>query len=219
MIYIGIDFSLNSPAMTVKTKDGNYHFISFYNDSGRDPKKPTPKAFQIHKELSESETIVALPYNRQVSSDEALIREREKLIDGKMIANKIIAVIKTYVGDSEVKIGLEGFSYGSTGNSFIDIVQYNTFLRSAIVEMFGADSLYVFPPSHVKKNAGKGNANKHFMANAFQSNVFNDDYLSSHKLWIWSKDKDFTEKIPKPIDDIVDSYFILQSILILGSTI
>jgi hypothetical protein len=218
MIYIGIDFSLNSPAMTVKTKDGNYHFISFYNDGGRDPKKPTPKAFQTHKELSESNTIIALPYNRQVSNKEALIREREKLTDGKMIALKIITMIQSYVGEGEVKIGLEGFSYGSTGNSFIDIVQYNTFLRSAIVESFGVDSLYVFPPSHVKKNAGKGNANKHFMANAFQSNVFNDDCLSSHKLWIWSKDKDFTEKIPKPLDDIYDSYFILYSILKLEST-
>jgi hypothetical protein len=218
MIYIGIDFSLNSPAMTVKTKDGNYHFISFYNDGGRDPKKPIPKAFQTHKELSESTTIIALPYNRQVSSKEALIREREKLTDGKMIALKIINVIQSYVGEDEVKIGLEGFSYGSTGNSFIDIVQYNTFLRSAIVESFGVDSLYVFPPSHVKKNAGKGNANKHFMANAFQSNVFNDDCLSSHKLWIWSKDKDFTEKIPKPLDDLYDSYFILYSILKLEST-
>lgn len=218
MIYIGIDFSLNSPAMTVKTEDGNYHFISFYNDGGRDPKKPTPKAFQIHKELSESGTIIALPYNRLVNNDQALLREREKLTDGKMIAKKIITTIESFVGDSEVKIGLEGFSYGSTGNSFIDIVQYNTFLRSAIVESFGVDSLYVFPPSHVKKNAGKGNANKHYMANAFQSNVFSDDFLSDHKLWIWSKDKDFTEKIPKPIDDIVDSYFILYSILKLEST-
>lgn len=218
MIYIGIDFSLNSPAMTVKTEDGNYHFISFYNDGGRDPKKPTPKAFQIHKELSESGTIIALPYNRQVGNDEALIREREKLTDGKMIAYKIITAIQSFVGDSDVKIGLEGFSYGSTGNSFIDIVQYNTFLRSVIVDNFGVDSLYVFPPSHIKKNAGKGNANKHYMANAFQSNVFNDDYLSSHKLWIWSKDKDFTEKIPKPLDDLYDSYFILYSILKLEST-
>lgn len=218
MIYIGIDFSLNSPAMTVKTEDGNYHFISFYNDGGRDPKKPTPKAFQIHKELSESGTIIALPYNRLVNNDQALLREREKLTDGKMIAKKIITTIESFVGDSEVKIGLEGFSYGSTGNSFIDIVQYNTFLRSAIVESFGVDSLYVFPPSHVKKNAGKGNANKHYMANAFQSNVFSDDFLSDHKLWIWSKDKDFTEKIPKPLDDLYDSYFILYSILKLEST-
>lgn len=218
MIYIGIDFSLNSPAMTVKTEDGNYHFISFYNDGGRDPKKPTPKAFQIHKELSESGTIIALPYNRLVNNDQALLREREKLTDGKMIAMKIITAIESFVGDSEVKIGLEGFSYGSTGNSFIDIVQYNTFLRSAIVESFGVDSLYVFPPSHVKKNAGKGNANKHYMANAFQSNVFSDDFLSGHKLWIWSKDKDFTEKIPKPLDDLYDSYFILYSILKLEST-
>jgi hypothetical protein len=213
MIYIGIDFSLNSPALTVKLEDESYHFISFYNDGGRDPKKPTPKAFQIHKELSESRTIIALPYNRQVGSDVNIIKERQKLVDGKMIANKIITTIESYVGDSEIKIGLEGFSYGSTGNSFIDIVQYNTFLRNAILEKFGVELLYVFPPSHVKKNAGKGNANKHYMANAFQNDVFDDKDLRLSKLWQWCSDKDYSEKIPKPLDDIIDSYFILQSIL------
>ena len=45
------------------------------------------------------------------------------------IAELIGNVLVTVAGTSNVKVGLEGFSYGSKGNSFIDMIQYNTFLR------------------------------------------------------------------------------------------
>ena len=67
-----------------------------------------------------------------------------------------------------------------------------------------------FQPSHVKKLAGKGNANKFFMINAFQEDVLNDKDLRNTELWNWINNKDYSKKIPKPIDDIVDSYFILN---------
>ena len=28
----------------------------------------------------------------------------------------------------------------------------------------------------------------------------------------WAKDKDFSEKIPKPVDDMIDSYFIMKTL-------
>jgi hypothetical protein len=115
-------------------------------------------------------------------------------------------------GTTDLKIALEGFSYGSTGNSFIDIVQYNTFLRSRLLNEFGADRIYIVQPSHVKKLAGKGNANKHFMAKAFQEDVLNDSQLRKTKLWNWCKEKDFSEKIPLPISDLIDSYFVLKTL-------
>lgn len=213
MNYIGIDFSLNSPAVCVKAHDGSYHFTSFFNFGDKDwTSKKIPKAFEIHKELETSNIINAIPYNRKIGSSEFFIREREKLIDGKFIANLIIEHLIFKYGKDDVKISLEGFSYGSTGNSFIDIVQYNTFLRSHILDTYGVNHVYIVQPSHVKKLAGKGNANKHFMAKSFQDNVLNDKELEKTKLWNWAKDRDFSEKIPKPIDDLIDSYFILKTI-------
>jgi hypothetical protein len=117
----------------------------------------------------------------------------------------------TFFGATNVHVSLEGFSYGSTGNSFIDIVQYNSFLRSALLEIYGSEKISIFQPSHVKKLAGKGNANKHFMIKAFQDDVLNDEDLRKTKLWKYVQGKDFSEKIPKPLDDLVDSYFILKS--------
>ena len=213
MIYIGIDFSLNSPAVCIQDHDGSYEFISFFNFGNRNwTGEKIPKAFQLHKDLVSNGAIQAIPYNRDLNSKEFVEREREKLIDGKNVANVIISEIIKKHKPTDVKIALEGFSYGSTGNSFIDIIQYNTFLRSSLLNVYGADKIYIMQPSHVKKLAGKGNANKHYMVNAFQSNILDDQSLEDTTLWNWLKDKDYSEKIPKPIDDLVDSYFILNAI-------
>lgn len=213
MIHIGIDFSLNSPAVCIKKHDSTYRFISFFNFGDRDwESKKIPKAFELHRDLSDNDTILAVPYNRQVGSKDFLESQREKLIDGKTMAELIVNHLVAFYGTSSVKIALEGFSYGSTGNSFIDIIQYNTFLRSLMLDTYSAKNIYIVQPSHVKKLAGKGNANKHFMAKAFQDNVLNDTELEKTKLWNWAKDKDFSEKIPKPVDDMIDSYFVMKTL-------
>jgi hypothetical protein len=210
---IGIDFSLNSPATCIRNSKGDYIFISFFNFGDRiwDDIKKMPKAFQVHQELIESETILGFPYYRDVKADSFLIREREKLEDCKSIANLIVNALVSFFGVSNTHVSLEGFSYGSTGNSFIDIVQYNSFLRSLLLDAYGSSNMSIFQPSHVKKTAGKGNANKHYMIKAFQDDVFNDKDLRNTKLWKYVQGKDFSAKIPKPLDDLVDSYFILNS--------
>jgi hypothetical protein len=216
MINIGIDFSLNSPAICVKTLNGEYQFISFFNFGNRDwDAKKIPKAFEIHRELSDIGAIISIPYNRKVGSNDFLENQREKLIDGKYIANYIVNYLITSYGKSNIKIALEGFSYGSTGNSFIDIIQYNSFLRSLILDTYSPKNIYIVQPSHVKKLAGKGNANKNFMVKAFQDNVLNDNHLEKTKLWNWAKNKDFSEKIPNPIHDLVDSYFIVNTLKVI----
>tara|TARA_R100000657_G_C4671190_1_gene115711 strand:- start:901 stop:1560 length:660 start_codon:yes stop_codon:yes gene_type:complete len=215
MIHIGIDFSLNSPGACVQTADGKYHFITFFNYGNRiwdEEGRKIPKAFSVHKELMDDEAILGFPYNRQVTSKEFLPRERQKLEDAGNISSLMVDIFSTLFEGDEVKIALEGFSYGSKGNSFIDIIQYNTFLRKALIDKYSIKDLSVYQPSHVKKLAGKGNANKHYMAEAFQNDVLNDKSLRDTKLWKWCKGKDFSTKIPKPIDDIIDAYFILKAL-------
>ena len=215
MIHIGIDFSLNSPGACVETADGKYHFITFFNYGNRiwdEEGRKIPKSFSVHKELMDNKTILGFPYYRQVKDKDFLLREREKLTDGQNIADLISNILITLFESDKVAVALEGFSYGSKGNSFIDIIQYNTFLRKELIDKYSIENLSVFQPSHVKKLAGKGNANKHYMAKAFQDDVLNDKNLRSTKLWKWTQGKDFSIKIPKPIDDIVDAYFILKAL-------
>jgi hypothetical protein len=200
--------------MCTQDNKGNYTFITFFNYGNRiwdEEGRKIPKSFSVHKELMDNKTILGFPYYRQVKDKDFLRREREKITDGQIIADLISNILITLYGTENHKIALEGFSYGSKGNSFIDIVQYNTFLRNEIVNSWGVENISIYQPSHVKKLAGKGNANKHYMVKAFQDDVFNDKDLRNTKLWKWSQGKDFSEKIPKPIDDLVDGYFILNA--------
>jgi hypothetical protein len=208
MTHIGIDFSLNSPGVCI-LDEGGYHFISFFNYGGRAPNKKILKAFQLHFELDEDDTIISLMYNRCVKSKEFLKREREKMRDATLLSDLICGNIRKW--GYNTKVYLEGFSYGSKGNSFIDIIQYNSFLRKELMSLWGKDKISVYQPSQVKKTAGKGNGNKHFMIKAFQENVLADKLLEKTKLWKYVQGKDYSEKIPKPLDDLVDAYFIVQT--------
>ena len=171
-----------------------------------------PKSFSVHKELMDDNAMLGFPYHRDVTSKEFLPRERQKLEDAGNISSLMVNIFSTLFEGDKVSVALEGFSYGSKGNSFIDIIQYNTFLRKELIDKYSIENLSVFQPSHVKKLAGKGNANKHYMAKAFQDDVLNDKNLRSTKLWKWTQGKDFSIKIPKPIDDIIDAYFILKAL-------
>lgn len=208
MAFVGIDFSLNSPAACVLDGE-NYHFVSFFN-YGKKWKKPVTKAFAFHEELIEIGAITGIPYTREVGTKDFLLREREKMTD----ADKIAQIIDAHLSDGYAvqAFALEGFSYGSSGNSFIDMIQYNVHLRKRLIDSYGIEAFHIFQPAAVKKLAGKGNANKEYMFEAFKSNAVGDKTLEKSSFWKWCRERSF-EKVPKPVDDLVDSYFILQGLL------
>jgi len=208
MTLIGIDFSLNSPALCALGED-TYQFISFFNYGGRSLDRPTPKAFKAHEELIELGAMTGIRYDRQVKAGDFLLEERLKLTDAKKISCMISTEVMQY---PDPLIAIEGFSYGSKGNSFLDMIAYNTVLRHALAEGCGVDRFHVFPPSAVKKTAGKGNANKFYMFESFRDNRIGDPLLERHPFWQWCQGKEFEKEIPKPVDDLVDSYFIVRAL-------
>lgn len=204
----GIDFSLNSPAICIQTRTG-LSWISLYH-LDRDPALPTLKAFKLHEELTGLKAITAVRYARQVSSKGFLERERQKMMDAEKLAHLITDQLQSHKVSS---VAIEGFSYGSKGNSFIDMVVYNAFLRQTMIKRFGIENFHVFTPSAVKKLAGKGNCNKLYMFEAFKRDQLNDPDLRDSILWQWSQDKEFSREVPKPLDDLIDSYFVMRSLL------
>jgi len=208
MTLIGIDFSLNSPALCA-LKGDDYRFTSFFNYGGRSLDRPTPKAFKVHEELMSAGAVTGIRYNRQVKGEDFICEERLKLMDAKFISTMISCEVSRY---DDAKVAIEGFSYGSKGNSFIDMVAYNTTLRHDLARVTGIESFYVFTPAAVKKIAGKGNANKLYMFNAFRDNLTSDSLIEKHPLWQWCQGKEFEKEIPKPVDDLIDSYFIVRAL-------
>ena len=210
MIKIGIDYSLISPAICVY-KDGEYSFISFFDDYGKNWKAGKIKAFNYHKELSEF--MEMNPYTRHIDKKDYREEQKTKMAAAKMIAHKISNRLLEIVGDEDVVIGLEGFSYGSISSSTLDLALFNSFLRIKLLEDFGEDCLVIISPTEGKKKlSGKGNAKKDDMIQAFIENRTEDPDIERCPFWKFCKENELDYKNIKPIDDLVDSYGILRSI-------
>jgi hypothetical protein len=210
MIKIGIDFSLTSPAICIY-KNGEYRFISFFNDGGKDWKKSKSKSYKYHNELCG--IIDIIPYTRQIDDKDYRIEQKTKMSDALMIVNIIIDKLKSVIDEDGVIIGLEGFSYGSISSSTLDLAMYNSFLRMKLIENFGSDVLNIISPTEGKKKLfGKGNAKKEDMIQSFIDNRLEDGDLIVNPFWIYCKENGVDYKQPKPIDDLVDAYGILKCI-------
>ena len=214
MIKIGIDFSINSPSMMYCKDDGEYHFVSFFNDEGKDWKNSKAKTFRYHNLLFENNVVEMIPYTRLTISKDYRQEQKDKMEDAMKLALLIINKIKSIViEDEDVKIGLEGFSFGSKGASYIDLIMYNCFLRYKIVETFGPDSLVIVSPSEGKKLfSGKGNANKEKMIESFISNFIGDEKIENTELWKFCSSNELDYNNIKPIDDLIDSCGIFENL-------
>lgn len=124
-----------------------------------------------------------------------------KIEDSSLLADSIVKSLP----DEVDAIGLEGFSYGSKGNSGLDIAGYAYCLRRAIFQKYGK-KMVVFSPSNVKKTAGKGNAGKPEIKNFFLET--NDEDLKLNKFWKGLYENEIVDE--KPVDDLIDAYYVQE---------
>lgn len=212
-IFIGIDFSINSPGMSVLTNN-EHSFVSFVNTPKDLSATKIPKSLSIHKELLDNNLCNVITYIRDKKHEIYSIDQSNKIKNAIDLATIIINTIKEYIQKSKnVYIAIEGYSYGSKGNSFIDLIAFNSILREKIVTVIGYKNFHIFSPSEIKKYAGKGNANKIMMMNYWFNNSLNDKTLTSNPLYKWCMDNkemiiDNKDNIRKPLDDLIDAYFI-----------
>lgn len=135
------------------------------------------------------------------------IKERNDLNWNTKLASQIMQELGIQKGDI---VSLEGFSFGSSGNSFIDMIKFNQTLRLGIVEMCGFDNFHVYSPATIKKFVGKGNFNKndmmeHYLLEPRECKPIIGLLIDRDRNLVYQGVKD---KIRKPFDDIVDSYWI-----------
>jgi hypothetical protein len=146
-------------------------------------------------------------------SKEYHIREREKISNFVSLANEIKdAIIGSIADGDDVYIGMEGISFGSPGNSLIDISMLTGILRSEILKILGNDSgrFFVFSPTAIKKFAGKGNFKKIEMYDSLCSQTeVNSDFITLIK----EKKEMMVTKggtVKKPTEDIIDSIWVAR---------
>lgn len=218
-LLVGIDFSLNSPSITIKyvwEGEEHYQFCSFFNTDGREWLMKDIKAFKNHKALNNNTDVYMMPYERKITASDYTEKESQKIADAQQLSQLIVNYIKAFINETNlkltnIKVAIEGFSYGSKGAAYNDLIMYNSFLRKELLTLTSANNIFVFSPKHAKKLAGNGNADKIYMINAFVENKLKDSLIEKTDLFKYCSSLDM--KNLKPVDDLIDSYFILNCLL------
>lgn len=196
--YIGIDFSMNSTGLAI-LQDNVWKFANF------------PRDIKVLK-FPWNEIPIDI-INNQFEKNFNTYQEGEiiKMKDSLHLTTLIIDYIIANVKDVEnCVVGLEGISFSSKGSSTVDIGGYQWILRSQIYQKLGLETL-VFAPQTIKKFAGNGRYKKEDMIEKWF--LIENESLNDSPFWIWAKkQKDEGKKVKKPVDDIVDSYFIIKTL-------
>jgi hypothetical protein len=200
MVIVGIDMSKNSPGVCIR-RDSSLHFLSFLR--GKNSGKIKSHYDEI---LATGAVNIHFYEHSQPGKMEYSDSERWKAQDASRYAKWIVSHLPAEVDF----VGIEGFSYGSSGNSFIDIVGYGYAVRMALIEKYSPEKFSVFSPGNVKKVAGKGNANKELIFDFFMNTSSED--LKTNQFWQKLKDGSI-DATKKPVDDLVDSFFVQECTL------
>lgn len=170
-VFIGIDPSINSTGMTIRTDTGFCKFFIIKGD------KLTKK--EKNAQLDNSEIFEYCLYQKENVKDTNNAHERElaKAHNLSTIADTIYNIIeellqqfrKTSSIDS-VTICMEGISYGSIHSAAVmDLAGLNYLIRDRLHHHTVVGTLLVTPPAEVKRfYTGSGNANKQLMISTFK---------------------------------------------------
>ena len=170
-VFIGIDPSINSTGMTIRTDTGFCRFFIIKGD------KLTKK--EKNAQSTNSEIFEYCLYQKENVKDTNNAHERElaKAHNLSTIADTIYNIIeellqkfrKTSIIDS-VTICMEGISYGSIHSAAVmDLAGLNYLIRDRLHHHTVVGTLLVTPPAEVKRfYTGSGNANKQLMISTFK---------------------------------------------------
>lgn len=227
MKLIGIDFSINYPGICITNHElTDFEWIAFINT------KITKK---LHKLFEDA--MIAYPKlkfyfieGKQKKTEFYYLTERNKIMNQSLVVSGVTQVIEEILQKNIIitnkaenwnieydpnfqcntAIAIEGFSYGSAGNTLVDLAQATGMLKYSLQmsRLLNPEYFYVFSPSELKKAIGaKGNANKIDVFNSFLETT-NENLRQSDlfKFITANKDEIFDgKKIESPIPDMIDA--------------
>lgn len=170
-VFIGIDPSINSTGMTIRTDTGFCRFFIIKGD------KLTKK--EKTAQLENSEIFEYCLYQKENVKDTNNAHERElaKAHNLSTIADTIYNIIQEVLiqlkkidSVNSITICMEGISYGSIHSAAVmDLAGLNYLIRDRLHHHSIVGTLLVTPPAEVKRfYTGAGNANKQLMISTFK---------------------------------------------------
>lgn len=205
---IGIDFSLNSPGFCVLTKDA-CKWISLHRTTNIIDKmlKKDGSPFKV---LGDNGTVSINIIPKKEFTGEYHDKERQKILNAIYFSEVALDLLDPYLNYNSI-VGMEGLSFGSSGNSLIDISMTTALIRAGVVKRINPDNFYVLSPTTLKKFAVKGNAKKDELYNALLEKK-SEDIRIKPLLKLLSEYKDTwvkgAGKVENPCSDIIDATWI-----------
>jgi len=209
MIYVGIDFSLNSPAFCVF--DGRNFKWGSLTRSDRTPESLRKSKDKPYSILEKDQNIDVFFLTKKEMPEEYSARERVKIDYFQDLVDVFWTRVEPFIDDQNISIAMEGLSFSSNGNALIDISMATALIRKKIVDKIGSENFFVYSPTSIKKFAKKGNAKKDELYHSIidkQVPETNFSHLTKildiHKgNWITG-----SGSVNKPMDDIIDASWI-----------
>ena len=206
MNFITIDFSLNSPGICIYSNN-KYYFIGYLK-----PGTGTKKEQKLQEDLNllQDTQISYQPdwtNTADYSKSEMIKIQRHKRTADDII-NFILDITKS---EHEYVVAFEGSSYGSSAgtNNIIDMAAGAAILKMEMMSRLEVLDMMTIAPSTIKKHAGNGRLKKDELWLKFLENVLDDSDLENSSLLKYCRDNiGEVKKVPKPLDDLVDAYFL-----------
>ena len=220
MILIGIDLSINSTGVCILQQENKewklkeIYSLTRSDDSGE---KIISKKSQPYQTLDILDEVNLDFMDKRKPPTIYHEREKAKQITYEEIVGKITNFIDSRIKNKTEKIytAMEGISFGSSGNSLIDISMTTGILRKYLMEI--SEDFFVFSPGTVKKVLGnKGNAKKWEL---YDTLIETDNPIinESEYIKVLKKNKcDWvlpSKNVKKPVDDVNDSILVALTLL------
>jgi hypothetical protein len=239
-IYVGIDLSLTSTAIAISTTDNpNPKYFAFPSKTSFSKSKNWDwKSNELLVDISRYVDLFFINRHTLSKDDNINVRNMNHLWNCESLTNLIIKTIKDYVGDYTPEdivwhIAIEHYSYGSTGDASYQIAELGGILKHKLMTMAIPNFNMTFHPGpSLKKIAGSGNLDKWGMMQSFINEQepkgcpFATYLKNNSDNVVVPRSKTVKRRVPKsrkyekvkvdylmvkkPIDDVVDAYWVLR---------
>ena len=228
MYVVGVDLSINYPALCICEDFDKFEFIGIVNN----PKISNVNLNYILTETAKYEDVHILDISQERHRNHIYhVDERNNILNFDRIISTIVMELRKRVTSDNVVIAMEGISYGSSGSSLIDISMLTGAFRRAMVKEVlnnNANKMFVFAPSELKNAIClKGNATKTEVLAQFlddpgipkaaesgmrrfmYEHVPNENGNLATSEYVYKSNKD---EVCSPFNDMIDAYLSVLKI-------
>lgn len=217
MFVIGIDFSIQFPAVCISRNFKSFHWIACVNSNLTKAHKKLLEDVQL--EHSSMEFITLPP--KSLKHDTYSATERAKLANYSLLVdtliNRVSEIVLPHSAGSPIIVSIEGIAYGAQGNALIDISQATGMLRKSVLDSIlkgKEESVFIFSPGELKNAIGaKGNAGKFDVYQQFKANPLIAADSSLHQVINKYEDQILKDQnVKSPFMDMIDAYLAVLKI-------